>query len=324
MTRNILVMKHGNVKRGFYQGDQSYELKDKGKRNAQRIGVWLALNNLIPDYVLYSDAEYVRISAEKTCKAAGVNLKLLKAQEYSYAATEEQLIESIKVTPITTNCLLLVGHNPTLEFVLSALSKETIPKTKKSRVLSPAALVHFKIDCDWSEITEQCAELINIIYPKALPELFPYPDVNGTERRIRPAYYYEQSCAIPYRIKDNQIEILIISSSTKRHWLVPKGIQEPGLTAQDSANAEAYEEAGVIGQVFEKELAKYEYPKWEAICKVSVFLMKVSQVLNEHEWPESNRQRRWVQISEAVELIHNADLASIIASVPHYLEQNVA
>jgi phosphohistidine phosphatase len=317
-------MKHGNVKRGFHKDDLSFELKDKGKRNAQRVGIWLEKNNLIPDCLICSTAEYARVTAEKTCKAASLSLNNIQVQECSHAANNEEIINLIKASPEKSNCLLLVGHNPALDLVLSFLSRENIPKTKKGKVLTPAALVHFNIDCAWSEISDQCAELKEIVYPKTLPDLFPYPDLNGNEKRIRPAYYYKQSCVIPYRIENDQLQVLIISSSMNKHWVVPKGIHEPGLTAQESASKEAHEEAGVKGVVRQKEVACYEYDKWEATCTVAVFLMKVTDILNEEQWQESRRRRRWVTVSEAVKLIHNPQLANIVASVPDVLEQQTA
>ena len=324
MKRDILIMKHGNVKRGFYLGDDSYELKDKGKRNAQRIGVWLDSSNLIPDYVVYSSANYARVSAEKTCKAAGINLKQVKAKECAYDASQEEILSIIKATPKNIKRILVVGHNPALEEVLSLLSSKRLPKNKKGKVLSPATLIHFRIEREWSSITNKSADLIEIVYPKELPEMFPYPDANGSEKRIRPAYYYSQSGVIPYRIKNSQIEVLLISSKTNKHWVIPKGIHEPGLSARESARVEAYEEAGIEGDILDKEVAQYQYIKWDATCTVSIFLMKVNVLLNEDHWLESNRQRRWATISEATDLIHNPELASIVKLIPDYIGLNAA
>jgi hypothetical protein len=47
-------------------------------------------------------------------------------------------------------------------------------------------------------------------------------------------------------------------------------------------------------------------------------------MLNEDQWKESQRERRWVAVQEAVKLIHNNDLANIIATLPKYLEQVAA
>ena len=43
-----------------------------GKRDAQRAGVWLAQQGLVPDQVISSPAERARVSAEKACKAMGL------------------------------------------------------------------------------------------------------------------------------------------------------------------------------------------------------------------------------------------------------------
>jgi 8-oxo-dGTP pyrophosphatase MutT (NUDIX family) len=54
---------------------------------------------------------------------------------------------------------------------------------------------------------------------------------------------------IPYRIRDGKIEVMLITSSTRKRWIIPKGMIEPDMTPQDSAAKEAWEEAGIIGQV---------------------------------------------------------------------------
>ncbi len=324
MTKNLLIMQHGNVKRGYDKHDLAFELKDKGKRNAQRIGVWLASNDLLPDYIICSNAEYAKITTEKACKAAGLHLNSIKIKESLYNASAADLITMIKVSPKSAKCLLVVGHNSCLEKVISELSKKDVPKNKKGNVLSPAGLAHFTIDCSWIKLSKQCAELKNVVYPKKLPALFPFPDINGYEQRVRPAYYYKQSCVVPYRLEKDQLEILVISSSTNKHWVVPKGIHEPGLSAQDSASREAYEEAGIEGEVQEQVIGSYKYEKWDATCTVSVFIMKVTKMLDEEQWQESHRKRCWVGIQDAVELIHNKQLAKIIATLPEKIGQVAA
>jgi 8-oxo-dGTP pyrophosphatase MutT (NUDIX family) len=60
----------------------------------------------------------------------------------------------------------------------------------------------------------------------------------------------EQSGVIPYRIENGQIEVMVITSSTGKRWVIPKGLIEPDMTPQDSAAKEAWEEAGLLGKVF--------------------------------------------------------------------------
>ena len=70
-----------------------------------------------------------------------------------------------------------------------------------------------------------------------------------------------QSAIIPYRFNDGQLEILLICSSSKKHWVIPKGIIEPGLSPVSSASKEALEEAGVKGISDKNKLGQYSYHK---------------------------------------------------------------
>jgi 8-oxo-dGTP pyrophosphatase MutT (NUDIX family) len=59
---------------------------------------------------------------------------------------------------------------------------------------------------------------------------------------------YKQFAALPYRIRDSDVEILLITTRKKRRWSVPKGWPIKHSTAQQTAAIEAYEEAGVRGE----------------------------------------------------------------------------
>ena len=132
------------------------------------------------------------------------------------------------------------------------------------------------------------ALLESITRPVNLPKKFPFPDPDGSEQRDRPAYYYTQSSVIPYRVHNGRVEILVIASSKKKHLVVPKGIKDPGLTPQASAAKEAWEEAGVEGEVATEPLGEYRYEKWGGICTVTVYPMKVTRMVPEDEREESD------------------------------------
>ena len=104
---------------------------------------------------------------------------------------------------------------------------------------------------------------------------------------------------IPYRVHAGKPEILVISSSKKKHIVVPKGIKDPGLTPQESAAKEAWEEAGVEGDVAADPLGEYRYEKWGGICTVTVYPMKVTRMVPEDEWEESHRGHQWMTQEQA-------------------------
>lgn len=75
----------------------------------------------------------------------------------------------------------------------------------------------------------------------------------------KPDHFYSQSGVIPYRRNGSTLEVLLISSRARRRWLVPKGIIELGMRADESAVKEAFEEAGVGGILDGRPVGKYEY-----------------------------------------------------------------
>jgi 8-oxo-dGTP pyrophosphatase MutT (NUDIX family) len=129
---------------------------------------------------------------------------------------------------------------------------------------------------------------------------------------------YQQSAVIPYRIKNGKIEVLLITSSTGKRWVIPKGMIEPFMTPQASAAKEAWEEAGIVGQVLPTSVGTYEYQKWGGTCRVEVFLMQVETVLE--VWPEASvRKRQWVSVKQAVKRVEEAELKRIFITFPETL-----
>ncbi|MGD2137098.1 MAG: NUDIX hydrolase [Gammaproteobacteria bacterium] len=128
-----------------------------------------------------------------------------------------------------------------------------------------------------------------------------------------PAYFYNQSAVFPCRLRNGRIEILLISSRRKKHWIIPKGVVEPGLDARHSAAKEALEEAGVEGTVEKDSLGTYTYRKWGGTCTVRVFVMQVTLV-HDH-WEESYRERLWLPIDDAKKKLNNSQLDNLIDSL---------
>ena len=126
----------------------------------------------------------------------------------------------------------------------------------------------------------------------------------------------EQSGVIPYRIMDGKMEVMLITSSASKRWVIPKGLIEPNMTPEDSAAKEAWEEAGVLGQVFPNLMGIYEYYKSGCTWQVDVFLLQVETVLD--NWPEAyKRKRQWVSIPKAIKRVDEPDLKLILGDLPH-------
>jgi len=122
---------------------------------------------------------------------------------------------------------------------------------------------------------------------------------------------FPQSAAVPFRMQNGRMQILLITSRSGKHWIVPKGIIEEWQSPEEAAMEEAFEEAGVKGTLMGDSIGKYEYRKWGGICRVGVFLMRVDEIYD--EWPEAGlRERKWGGADKALDLIDNPDLREVV------------
>jgi 8-oxo-dGTP pyrophosphatase MutT (NUDIX family) len=119
--------------------------------------------------------------------------------------------------------------------------------------------------------------------------------------------YIRQAAAIPAQSG----KICLVTSRSGKRWIVPKGVIDPGKTAEETALQESWEEAGLVGILRPQPVGSYTYEKWGATCWVTVFIMHVTKVAV--HWPEEeSRQREWVAIAEALERIGDPALAEIV------------
>lgn len=136
----------------------------------------------------------------------------------------------------------------------------------------------------------------------------------------KPDYWYKQSAVVPFIKKDERVEVLIITSTKKRKWILPKGIVELNLTARESAMKEALEEAGVKGKLLSEKLGTYKYKKWGGNCKVKVYALNVYSILD--KWEEQYRDRKWVNIDEIHNYIKNDNIIKLTNKLKNILTNN--
>lgn len=113
------------------------------------------------------------------------------------------------------------------------------------------------------------------------------------------------SGAIPYRIgAEGKVEILLVTTSRSKRWSIPKGKEEPNLSLAENAAKEAFEEAGVIGEVGAEPVGMYRIVKrrksGSVTVKVWLYLLRVTETLE--VWPEMKlRDTKWVSCQEAAD-----------------------
>lgn len=320
----LMLLRHARAKKADNDySDRERPLKNGGKRSAQRLGVQLQLQGDQPELVLSSPAKRALETAEKCVKAMGLPAAIIETDERIYQGSADELMAAVVERCSRGNRLLLVGHNPSMEQLVKRLLPESRLPGQSDFRLRKGMLVQVRLPVTGALPLTGEGELIQCISPQQLPELFPWPGPGGSEQRERPAYYYTQSGVVPYRFSSGgRLEVLLITSSSGRSWGIPKGIVEPGLTPQESAAKEALEEAGVQGQVHPELLGCYRQDKWGAQCDVDLFAMHVDSLIDDADWDEDHRHRRWSDIGSLEGARLRPELKTLIDLLPERLKES--
>ena len=110
----------------------------------------------------------------------------------------------------------------------------------------------------------------------------------------------QQAAVIPYRIRNERVEVALVSTSGGKGWIVPKGWVDEGERPRDAAIREAEEEAGLRGVVTRKPLGRYVKSNGRRL--VDVYAMRVTDVAD--RWLEDDvRRRRWMRVPDAADCL---------------------
>jgi 8-oxo-dGTP pyrophosphatase MutT (NUDIX family) len=137
-----------------------------------------------------------------------------------------------------------------------------------------------------------------------------------------------QYAALPYIQLDGDVRVCLITSRGTKRWIIPKGWPKPPLQPYEQAAREAEEEAGLVGEIAADAIGSYTYRKRlhffsSATCRVSVYPMLVRAQYG--HWPEQGeRELMWVPAGKAAGMVHEPDLARLLAALPHWIESQPA
>ena len=118
----------------------------------------------------------------------------------------------------------------------------------------------------------------------------------------------QQAAALPFR----NGQLCLVTSRSRRRWVIPKGAVESFQTPPEAAHAEAWEEAGLLGTLAPEPLGSYDYFKEGIPHRAVVYALEVHTERN--VWPERmERTREWVSPDVAVNRLEEPQLKEIVA-----------
>jgi adenylate cyclase len=113
--------------------------------------------------------------------------------------------------------------------------------------------------------------------------------------------------AIPFAKINGELQLVIVSTKAGTRWIFPKGSPEPDTTPENTALAEAIEEAGVEGDLIGFAIPAWFWRDWQCY-RIEYWPMEVHMIRTKWE-EDSFRKRKLCSQEEAHELLENASMS---------------
>ena len=130
----------------------------------------------------------------------------------------------------------------------------------------------------------------------------------------------KQVAALPFVETSSGPLVLLVTTRGMGRWTIPKGWAKPGLEDAEMAVREAFEEAGIAGDIRPRPVGSYDYTKrlhllsWVR-CSVDVFGLRAR--CQELDWAEKqSRKLKWVEPDKAASMVRDRQLAVILRDFP--------
>ena len=159
--KSVLILRHAQSSWTHPELNDDRPLNKRGKRDAPLIGELLKNEHLIPEFIISSNAKRADSTAKIVAKAAGYKGQI--ALNQSLYAAGPAYIDVLRDLSNEYARVLMVGHNPGLEELVSMLTGE-------SHSLSTCSLVHIQLRVNkWTEMDNKTkGKLSGIWHPRDL------------------------------------------------------------------------------------------------------------------------------------------------------------
>jgi phosphohistidine phosphatase len=169
--RRLLLFRHAKAEQSEPgMEDRARKLMERGRRDAAKVGAYMASHGLVPDQVITSPSSRT-LETWKSAAPAFRSPPGATVVERLYDATVQSILTSIKETVSGTHTLLVVAHNPGLHDVaVTLIASGDVQARERLREKLPTSglvIIDFAFD-DWSKLHPQCGRLERFVTPKSL------------------------------------------------------------------------------------------------------------------------------------------------------------
>ncbi|MDQ1528192.1 MAG: phosphohistidine phosphatase [Microbacteriaceae bacterium] len=149
--RTLILLRHAKSDRSGSEPDADRPLSGRGLRQAPQAGRWLADSIDSIDLAVVSPANRARHTWELASAELGTSPPIW-IEDRAYGASASELLGVVRDLPDDVGTVVLVGHNPGMEDLVSLLTGESVP-------MPTSALAVIGLDGSWSTASQSTAIL---------------------------------------------------------------------------------------------------------------------------------------------------------------------
>lgn len=153
---------------GLGTSDYDRPINHRGEKNAKRIGAWMAENNFLPEKIVSSPAIRARQTIEIVSEQFGPSQVKIDLDEDLYLASLGTLIEAVQLYKNDVSSLMLVAHNPGMDYLVNDLLSRSINTISGHIVMTTANLAIFEYKDSHFDPEKDKGNLIEFVQPKKL------------------------------------------------------------------------------------------------------------------------------------------------------------
>lgn len=144
--------------------DLERPLNERGKKDAPRMGKWLAKHIQTPNLVLCSHSVRTLATISKIGHELGLKGEDYQTDNRLYLASPKRLWQIVHSVPDTADSLMLVGHNPGL----TTFASQLCPRHAVDNIPT-CGVFALQFNCkEWKEAAAEHTEFLFFQYPKNL------------------------------------------------------------------------------------------------------------------------------------------------------------
>jgi phosphohistidine phosphatase len=145
------------------QADFERPLNGRGKKDGQRMSLWMSSERERPERIVSSDAARARSTAEYVRAGYSVSDDRLSLEHRLYEASPVTIRDVVRELPADCASAALVGHNPgSTDFVNAMVGKHVVDQ------LPTFGIALLDVPTPWADVRFGTARLVALHTPKSL------------------------------------------------------------------------------------------------------------------------------------------------------------